>query len=319
MRAEESAPLESSAPAVGRVLVVVNRRAGGFRRDPRLPADVARIVGDRGLVVATANTDELEASVRRARLLRVDTVAICGGDGTNHATLTALSRVYGTHPWPRVALCAGGTVNTSARGLGFGGPVRKGLRALLAAREPRVLRMPLLQVAGRVGLIFGTQMPARVMDAYYDGRTGSVKCAWLALKILASGATGVGLAQQLFEPEPIELEIDGRVSSLHQATGIIASVVPAVNVAMRLAYRAGEGNGFHLLATEASPRALAREAGRAWAGLPVSVMAEDTIARHVRLKLPRGGRFMLDGDVFPGDDLELTATAPVELIGPPLP
>lgn len=303
---------------VRRVLVLINRRAGGARRDPELAARLRRVVGRAGEVVATGDPGEIDAALRRALMDGVDTIGICGGDGTNHCTMTAVARVFGQRRWPRVALLAGGTVNTATTSLGFSGRIPDRLEALLSCESPRVHRTPLLSADGRVGFVLGTQMPARVMDAYYDGRVGITKCVWLAVTIAGSSLTGGAFAKRLFEPEPIELEIDGRLSPLRQATALVASVVPAITVGMRATYRAGEDDGFHLLATDAPPNALAREAGRFWAGLPSPVMNEDTVARCVRLEFAEPSRYMLDGDVFSAARLDIVATRPVELIGPPL-
>lgn len=306
---------ESTSERVSRVLVVINQRAGGVRREPSLAAKVRRLTGTSGEVVATADTREIDAALRRALMDGVDTVAICGGDGTAHSVLTSLARVYGERPWPRVALLAGGTVNNATRCLGFGGPVAERLEALMSSEMPRLHRTPLVAVDGRVGFTLGTQMPARVMDAYYDGRTGVAKCVWLTMRIAASALAGGPFGSKLFEPDSIDLEIDGRPSELHRATAIIASVVPALSVGIRVAYRAGEDGGFHFLATDSPPRDLALASGRLWAGLPTSVMTEDTLARRVRLEFREPSPYMLDGDVFSASRLDIVATRPVELIG----
>lgn len=313
---EQTAARNQTGDAVRRVLVVVNPHAGGVRRHPQMSEELRQLVGQRGTVVSTATPEEIDSALRTALLDSVDTVALCGGDGTNHCTMTSIARIYGERPWPRIALLAGGTVNTTTSGLGFGGDPRRQLANLLNSQNPRVRRTSLVWVNGRVGFILGTQMPARVMDAYYDGRTGVAKCIWLAGQVALSAAVNGNFARTLFEPQPIHLQIDGRQSQLGQATAVVASVVPAIIVGMRATYRAGEGPGFHLLATDAPPGELVRGLGRLWAGLPIKAMKEDVLAHRVHLQLPAPSPFMLDGDVFSASELKIVATREVELLGP---
>ena len=85
--------------------------------------------------------DELYRIAEDFRRDDIDVLAISGGDGTNHVTLTGFLDVYGGHTMPQVALLRGGTMNTVANSVGVGGPARGPPRPpdprLRAARRAR--------------------------------------------------------------------------------------------------------------------------------------------------------------------------------------
>lgn len=316
MRAEATRPYAPASSQIRKVAVVVNRRAGRARREPRLVDGLARVVRGRGEVLATTRLDELDDAVQRAREQEVDTLAICGGDGTNAYTLPAMARAWRDAPWPRVVLLAGGTVNAAATSLGTSGSAERRLESLLSAREVQVRRQPLMRVNDHIGLIFGSQMPARILDAYYDGRTGWAKCFYLAARVLGSAAVSGPFAKSLFTAEPVSLEIDGQRTGVHEATGILASVVSSPAVGLRITSRAGENGGFHLVAVNQPPYSLLADAPRMWAGLPLTRAAYDGVAHQARIETPRATRYTLDGELFSSTRIALEATRSVDLLLP---
>ncbi len=316
MRAERRLAEPLVAPRVGRIGVIVNEQAGGVRRRPGLAARLERIVGDAGFVVSTHTVGEVACAARRAAVEEVDTVGICGGDGTNVHTLSAIASAIRDRPWPRITLLAGGTVNAAAHNLAAGGDAERQLGRLLSSDEPRVRRSPLLRVNDRVGFIFGTHFIARVLDAYYAGRTGPLGAAFLASRIVGSAVARTAFARSLMAPEAVSLTVDGRDFGTLAITGLMACVVAAPAVGMRATHRAGEDGGFHLAATTAPPGTVAREVGRLWAGLKVRALEVDEVAYRATLAFPRGTRYAIDGDLFDGDLIELSATAPVDVLLP---
>lgn len=319
MMAEHELARRATHPLLGRFVVIVNQQAGGVRRQQGLAGRLGRLLGDRGEVAATEDLGQMVAAVRRARMAGVDTLGICGGDGTNVHVLTAIDEAWRGAPWPRLVLLAGGSVNTAARNLGSAGNAERQLAALLASGEPHVRRQVLLRVNEHVGFLFGTHMVARVMDAYYAGPMGLVGCALLAAELVGGAALGGRLARSVLEPEPLTLELDGRSLGTRPISGLLACVVQAPAVGMRATHRAGEDGGFHLVAADTGPGPLLREVGRLWTGLPVRALAVDRVAHEATLTFPGERRYTLDGDMFSGTRLKLAATPPVELVSPGLP
>lgn len=314
MKAERKAPPVPASAPIGRMLVVVNRRAGGVLRRPGLASDLARLLGSRGEVEVVGDPDELAHVLNRGRAEGIDTLGICGGDGTNMRTLTALASTWRGLAWPRIALLRGGTVNTAATNLGTSRRATTQLAHLLQASDLRVRTMPLLRVNGRIGFIFGSQLVARVMDEYYAGATGPLGSAALAVRIVTSAITRGALARRLGARETVDVEIDGQPKGRFDVVGLVAAVVAAPAVGMRATHRGGEDGGFHLVVTERAPSLIAREVARLWAGLPVRALCVDTVARSAMLETSAVTRYTLDGDMFEDRRIELGTTAPVEIL-----
>ena len=95
------------------------------RRNRRRPGVITRIeriaaeLGGQALARTTPSLDAVDEVAREFMERDVDILALNGGDGTNHATLTRFVRVWGDRPLPRVLLMRGGTMNTAARGMGL--------------------------------------------------------------------------------------------------------------------------------------------------------------------------------------------------------
>ena len=102
--------------------VVLNPKSSRNRRNPRAASRLARVLGDAGVVREAHSVEELRRIAEEFRALSIDVLAIAGGDGTNHVTLTGFLAVYGDRALPKVALLRGGTMNTVANSIG----VRRG-------------------------------------------------------------------------------------------------------------------------------------------------------------------------------------------------
>jgi diacylglycerol kinase family enzyme len=92
--------------------VVFNPKSRHNVRDPRAASRLARTLGDSGVVREARSIDELYRIAEDFRRDDIDVLAISGGDGTNHVTLTGFIDVYGGATMPQVALLRGGTMNT---------------------------------------------------------------------------------------------------------------------------------------------------------------------------------------------------------------
>lgn len=301
---------------IGRLLIVVNRRAGTVQRQPQLPDTLRRIVGQRGDVVAPTDRDELLRSISRGRAQGVDTIAMCGGDGTNLAIATAIATVYRDTAWPRLVMLSGGTLNTVARNLGCAVPAPAMLANLLACEAPEVLRQPMLQVNEHTGFIFGSHMVARVLEVYYAGVKTVGGAMVLTSRIVGSAAVGSAFSRDLFRAEAARVSVDGQPPTAQPFTCLMASTVPSPALGIRAMPRAGEGGGFHLIGTQQSPSRIFREAGRVFAGLPLQAMSTDVVAHEATVTFDNESRFTVDGDLFAAQRVTLQATACVDILVP---
>src|ERR1700733_6216389 len=148
--------------------VVLNPKSRRNLRDPDAALRLARRLGDHGVLRTAASVEELYRIAEDFRRVDIDILAISGGAGPGHVTLTGFLNVYGGHAMPHVALLRGGTMNTVANSVG----VRQGrpegllgrlvaayaLRATapLAGVERHVMQVePLEPQASRVGMQYG--------------------------------------------------------------------------------------------------------------------------------------------------------------------
>ena len=98
--------------------VVVNPYARGNKRKPNRAGRLQTLLGEDGLVVATRNFDELDATLRRFREIGIDILAVCGGDGSFYHVVTRALTIWGDDKLPLLLPLRGGTINNLARTIG---------------------------------------------------------------------------------------------------------------------------------------------------------------------------------------------------------
>src|SRR5262249_6285616 len=96
-------------PGIG---VVVNPHAKGNRsessdREKRM----SEILGDDGSVRVTSTLEAVDQVAQEFVDRNIDILAICGGDGSAHCTLTAFHKVYAGRPLPLLLPLRAGTIN----------------------------------------------------------------------------------------------------------------------------------------------------------------------------------------------------------------
>ncbi|HLK35587.1 MAG TPA: diacylglycerol kinase family protein [Polyangiaceae bacterium] len=292
--------------------LVVNGNAGRLKQEPRLAlalADAARAEGAR--VHETRSREELEAAAHAIAERGTQGVLLAGGDGSVGAGLTALSHAYAVAKraaLPPFALVPAGTVCTIARNFGVrGDPVactRRASRAL-ADGTASLRRSSTLLVADdrggeRVAVIFAAGLAVRFFELYDAApRPGVGAAASIALRLFAGSLVGSAEARRVIDPTPGELEIDGRLEVAKAWSLVLASTVPDVAPHLRAAYRAGEGRGFHVVASGLPARALGPQLWRVFRGKPlVGEPRVDTLAERISLAFMGEGAYVLDGDRF---------------------
>jgi len=159
--------------------VVLNPKSRRNLQNPHLASRLSRQLGDRGVVRAAHSIEELRRIAEDFRNLDIDLLAIAGGDGTNHVTLTGFLGVYDDKPIPPVALLRGGTMNTVANSVGMARQSSERLLARLIAdcastnlerAERNVLRVT-PEASGTIhyGFLFGTGVVHGFLAEYYRG------------------------------------------------------------------------------------------------------------------------------------------------------
>ena len=227
------------------VVVFVNPGSRANRRDPGCADRFAKILGEGGRVAAPPSLEQLAEEASRAAAESPSVIAIHGGDGTLHRTLSALIAAYGARPLPPVAILPGGTMNVVASSLGI--RVKpENLLAELAASEragtaPVTIRRRCLRVGKGYGFIFGNGLLTNFLEEYYArGSYGARRAVWIIFRIFASVLTTGRYARRIFRRFRGRVQVDGSQLPRTQLTGLGAATVSEIGFRFKLHHRADD-------------------------------------------------------------------------------
>lgn len=309
------------------IVVIVNANARRVRRRPAEVERMREILGDRGQVALTRSPSELDAVAQRCASEGVQCVALTGGDGTNHVTMTRFTRALGTRALPRFALLGGGTMNIVAASLGVPSRPPDALQRLLHdldAGTPSTARRRLLRIQAdehdSVGFIFGNGLLVNFLREYYlEVDPTPVDSVRLLARAIASVLTRGAFAQRLFSPVDGEITADGHAWCSGRFNGVMASTQEHLGFNFRPFVRARErSDGFHAVAMDGTLGDVlaALPAIRAGRALPRSGF-EQGVVSSIEIRSARPGPWMLDGDIYPDTERLTVSTGPmVELLVP---
>ena len=217
---------------IGVILNPKSRRNRG-RADAMVEA-MKRCLDTQGEVYACGDPESLDEALIALKEAQVSVLAICGGDGTFGYVMSHAERVFGTQGLPQIALLRGGTMNTTANGLGVakGSPLhllKRLIQDLESEGELRVIKRPLMRGASRLGCLFGTGLVARYLEEYY--RRGQQEptpwTAFTTLSLAAGSALVKGpLITKLAAPDRMELTLNGRTLPPRDYVTVAAGTVP---------------------------------------------------------------------------------------------
>lgn len=182
--------------------VIVNPYSGKNLHSSTRLTDLQEQLGRNGHFCVPQSIEELPEIIQQLRANGMTTLAIDGGDGTVHQVINALHKVYGSEPFPQIALLKGGTMNNIARNVGV--PLLKRSHQLLAEvmtkRERNIAVHHPLIVDTRAGFIFGMGAVAHFMDMYElpPGKPTVTKAIRMVLKLLGSAAINGPFSRELF-------------------------------------------------------------------------------------------------------------------------
>ncbi|MDP6943672.1 MAG: diacylglycerol kinase family protein [Myxococcota bacterium] len=297
---------------VSEIRVIVNPHARRNRgRDGEVVEAFRRVVGDQGQVHTCGDAESLQAAMVASRDAGASVLAICGGDGTNGIVIGAAEAAFGAEAIPRIALLRGGTMNTTATGLGAprGGPLER-LRTVVAdlrdQRELAVVRRPLLRGGERLGHLFGTGLVVSYLEEYY-ARGRPHPTPWTAFTTLMSTAGSAAirgpLIRRMVSRERLEVTIDGELIPTDGYLTVTAGTVPQMGLGFAPFHRCAEDpERFHVLGITVSATAFLRDLFRFRTGrglLPhhgFSRLAKEVVLRPAEGTEDLG--VMMDGDAM---------------------
>ena len=298
--------------------VVFNPRAGRNRRDPFAAERMKRLLGDHGVVSAQASLDELSRAAEDFRRQGIDVLAIAGGDGTNHVTITHFAAVYGDSPLPKLALLRGGTMNTVADSLSLPrgkpeGLLDRLLRKYLEKPAIDTVEQWTLSVEGQLGFLWGLGVVQQFLREYYDMGAPSPKTAALTL------AKGIGstfmrgeMYQRLNEGVRCEVEHDAGLWPERNWFTVAAGTIPDIGLGFKPFHRAPKAPGFvNLLGITTNAMGFVMDLPKVFRGMPMREdRAQDALVTRLTVRAKQDGplRYMIDGDVRTHDANEMTVS-----------
>jgi hypothetical protein len=179
---------------------------------------------------------------------QVEVLAVCGGDGTVQAVLTALFHARPFAVRPPVVLIAGGTSNMTAADVGMGGKPTRALERLLAWSEGRgpagqLVRRAILRVdcgpgsAPRFGMFFsaaGIVQVTRVRRATRRQAGSGLMRGGLGTAVTVGRyLLGLALGQRVVEPTPIAIRLDGQSCGTHNYLALFITTLERLNPGIR--------------------------------------------------------------------------------------
>jgi diacylglycerol kinase family enzyme len=308
-------------PGIG---YITNPRSRANLRDPVRARQLAYLLGNRGWSEATRSLDDLYRVVEEFRRERIDVVAVNGGDGTLHHTLTAFIRTYGSDPLPAVAFLRGGTMNTIANSFGVRGSTEALLYDLIdryhSGEELRFVERELLQVGDSYGFIFGNGMISNFLRAYYGtGRPSPAMAARLLARGVVSSLVGGAFARQLFRRFRGRVVVDGEEWAREDFVTVTAAAVTQIGLGFKPFYRCGEQPGkFPVLGIHTTPLGMVMELPRLFLGRPMRRdKVINLVASAVLFESDDALEYTIDGDTYSARrSLELRTGPKIRVVVP---
>lgn len=311
-------------PGIG---IITNPHSRRNRRHPERMRRLGYMLGQHDTYELTNRVEDVEGVARQFMDNEIDILALNGGDGTNHVTLTTFIKVYGDKPLPKIALLRGGTMNTVSNGVGIAGKPPRLLANLVEkyyTNQPfETTRRDILKVTDgtgtRYGFIFGNGLASNFLEEYYaTGNPSPTTAAVLLSKAVMSLPFGGDLANRIVRPFNARIELDDDVWPERDYASVLASTQDQIGLGFRPFIRCQErDDSFHILGVTAGPLGVAMALPRVRLGLPLS---QDSFCSSVsgravfRSSEPIG--YTIDGDMHVAQDgLVTLETGPkIELI-----
>src|SRR5262245_32027724 len=308
------------------IAVLVNPRSRSNRRNPRIAAEFQAFVGDSGRVYASKSLEELEATVDSWRRAPPAVIAVHGGDGTLHKTVTALGRVFDGGAIPPIAILCGGTMNVVATSLGLRERPSTFLTAIVeatrAGRSLETVRRRCLRIGPELGFLFGSGLPANFLTEYYaPGGYGPARAAWLLVRAFFSALWHGPFIRRLFKRFEGSVSVDGAVLEQTAFVGLMAGTVREVGLGFKLVHRADDDpERFGVLAMHSAVLSLTLDVVAVQRGRGISARrAFSAVASQMDVKSKNGAMaYTIDGDLYrTHEPVAISLGRPIVFLKPP--
>ena len=308
------------------IAVIVNPRSRANRRNPRIASEFQGIVGDRGRVLAPKSLEELAQMAADLHRSAPAVIAIHGGDGTLHKTVTALGRAFGDDPLPPIAILCGGTMNVVATSLRIRERPSTFLTSIVDADRSgqplETIRRRCLRIGDELGFLFGSGLPANFLTEYYgSGEYGPARAAWLLTRAFFSALWHGPFIQRLFKRFEGSVRVDGTLLEQTAFVGLMAGTVREVGLGFKLVHRADDDpERFGVLAMHSAILSLAFDVPAVRTGRGISTSrAFSAVASQMQIQSKNGEMaYTVDGDLYrTHEPMSISLGPPIVFVKPP--
>ena len=296
--------------------VVVNPHSKQYKDNPEKMKRLGFIVGDRGDFASTQDLRDIRGVAERFKERDIDILALSGGDGTNHRTLTTFLQVYGNKPLPKIALLRGGTLNTVAYSCGVRGTPEKNISNLLFKyhedEEFETTQVTLMKINDYYGFIWGCGVIYRFMDSYYQlGPASPLNAAWILAHAIGSAVINGRFACRMFERMAGEVRVNGRSWPFKNYSAIYAGSVKYLGLNFRVFYHAQDPAKFHAVGFSMPPRNVLPYVPMMFLGRPSGCPnLQEEAATEMVIELAEPQSYTIDGDMHEPVDRFVITTGP---------
>lgn len=285
--------------------VILNPHSKRYRKNPEKLKRMGFIIGDKGSFAPTQDLHDIRRVAEEFKKKEIDILALSGGDGTNHVTLTNFIQVYGDRPLPKITFLRGGTLNTVAYSIGISGSPEKILSDLLFKYhedEPfKTAEIDIMNINGQYGFIWGCGVIYKFMEAYYkNGIPSPMQAVMTLTKAIGSALMNGSFACRMFERFDAEVTVDGEKWPFKNYSAIFAGSVPHLGLGFKVFYLAKESQKFHAAGFSLPPRSVLRYVPFMYLGRPSG--CEDLLesaASEMSVQLAQPVAYTIDGDMYP--------------------
>lgn len=286
--------------------IVTNPNSRRNRRFPEQMRRLGYILGNDDVYELTNQPQDIGRVAEEFKKNEIDVLALNGGDGTNHVTLTSFIEVYGETPLPKIAFLRGGTMNTISNAVGVQGSPGKILLNLVeryyTGQDFDLTERNLLKVTDsgeiRYGFIFGCGVVANFLEMYYEGpNPRPASAAGLVAKTVASAAINGPTLKRVFKPINLAMNLDGDEVPMTPYNALGASTIEQIGLGFR-PFRLCEErpDAFHLFSNNDAPMKVAWDLWRLRVGLPGHTF-DDHVVHRAELSCDESFAYTIDGDM----------------------
>jgi diacylglycerol kinase (ATP) len=285
--------------------IVLNPHSKKHRKDPDRMTQLGFIVGDRGSCQVSDDLHDLRRVAEQFKTRDIDILAIGGGDGTNHVTLTTFLEVYGEKPLPQLTFLRGGTMNTLANACNIKGTPEKILSNLIykyhEGKEFEMTERNLMEINGKYGFIFGVGAIYRFLQAYYEGWNPSPpKAAYTLTHTILSAMLNGKFARKMFSRFDADVWVDGKKWPFANWSALYTGSIPIMGLKFKVFHYSSEFQKFHAAGFASPPRNILRHVPRMFVGkAPRFDEMIESPAQEMKISLAEPLPYTIDGDMLP--------------------